>query len=95
MSNENLTKLIDNFNQLNFASCQQLADMNDPDGIYRLGYCYEYGIGVEKDENKVFTHYQKSADMNNSNRMYQVGYYYNLGISIKIDKHKVFIYYLK
>ncbi|RIB02337.1 kinase-like domain-containing protein [Gigaspora rosea] len=95
MSNENLTKLIDNFNQLNFISCQKLADMNEPDGIYRLGYCYEYGIGVEKDERKAFTYYQKSAEMNNSNRIYQVGYCYYLGIGVDVDKHKAFTYYLK
>ncbi|RIB30491.1 kinase-like domain-containing protein [Gigaspora rosea] len=95
MSNENLTKLIDNFNQLNFASCQQLADMNDPEGIYRLGYCYEYGIGVEKDERRAFTYYQKSAEMNNSNGIYQVGYCYYLGIGVDVDKHKAFTYYLK
>ncbi|RIB20469.1 kinase-like domain-containing protein [Gigaspora rosea] len=95
MSNENLTKLIDNFNQLNFASCQKLADMSDPGGTYRLGYFYEYGIDVEKDENKAFTYYQKSADMNDSNGMYQVGYWYHLGIGVEVDKHKAFTYYLK
>ncbi|RIB15247.1 kinase-like domain-containing protein [Gigaspora rosea] len=95
MSNENLTKLIDNFNQLNFVSCQKLADMNDPDGINRLGYCYEYGIGVEKDERKAFTYYQKSAEMNNSNGIYQVGYCYYLGIGVDVDKHKAFTYFLK
>ena len=66
MSNENLTTLIDSFNKLNFSDCQKLADTDDPDGIFWLGYCYEYGIGVEKDENKAFMHYHKSADMNNS-----------------------------
>jgi len=83
MSSKNLTTLIDGFNKLNFSDCHKLADTDDPDGIFWLGYYYEYGIGVEKDENKVFTHYQKSADMNNSNRMYQVGYCYNLGIGVE------------
>ncbi|RIB16229.1 hypothetical protein C2G38_2091434 [Gigaspora rosea] len=68
---------------------------NDPDEIYWHGYCYEYGIVLEKDENNAFTYYQKSADMNHSNGMYQVGYCYNLGIGVEIDKHKAFTYYLK
>ncbi|RIB19847.1 kinase-like domain-containing protein [Gigaspora rosea] len=94
MSNEDLTKIIDDLSQLNFIKCQELADVNDPYGLYMLGYCYEYGIGTEKDENKAFTYYQKSADMNDSNGMYQVGYCYYLGIGVEPDNHKAFKYYL-
>ncbi|RIB00725.1 hypothetical protein C2G38_1120588 [Gigaspora rosea] len=89
------SEITNDFNQLNFIKCQELVDMNDPKGMYWLGYCYEYGIGVESDENKAFTFYQKSADMNDSNGMYQVGYCYYLGIGVEIDKHKAFTYYLK
>ena len=39
MSNEDLSKLIDGFNKLNFTNCQQFADY------------YEHGIGIKKDEN--------------------------------------------
>ncbi|KAF0543510.1 calmodulin-dependent protein kinase [Gigaspora margarita] len=77
------------FNNLNLIEYQTSAD------ILWLGYCYEYGIGVEKDENKAFIHYQKSADMNNPNGMFQVGYCYYLGIGVEIDKLKAFNYYLK
>ncbi|RIB05551.1 hypothetical protein C2G38_2219365 [Gigaspora rosea] len=43
------------------------------EGINCFGYCYKYGIEVEKNENKAFTYYQKSADMYSPNGMYQVG----------------------
>lgn len=46
-----LLKITSTFNQLKF--------------INQLGYCYRYGIKVEKDENKAFN-YLKSAEMNNS-----------------------------
>ncbi|RIB27355.1 kinase-like domain-containing protein [Gigaspora rosea] len=97
MSNENLTELIVGLNKLNFSDWHKLADTNDPDGIFWLGYCYEFGIGVEKDENAAFAHYQKSAGMNSSNGIYQyqVGYCYYLGIGVKLDKQKAFSYYLK
>ena len=104
MERENLTEerlekdinqIDDDFNKLNFIDCQKLADMNDSDGMYWLGYCYEYGIGVEKDENKAFIYYQKSGELNNSNGIYRVGYCYNLGIGVEIDKHKAFMHYLK
>ncbi|RIB26278.1 kinase-like domain-containing protein [Gigaspora rosea] len=81
--------------QLSFTDCQKLADVNDPDGVYWLGYCYEYGIGIEKDENKAFIHYQKSADMNNSKGMYKVGYCYSLGIGVEKDNYKAFEHYKK
>ncbi|KAF0436906.1 calmodulin-dependent protein kinase [Gigaspora margarita] len=89
-----IIKTTNAFNQLKFIDCQKSADTNDPDGLFWLGYCYEYGIGVEKDENKAFIHYQKSAEMNNPNGMCQVGYFYSLGIGVEIDKHKAFIHYL-
>ncbi|RIB30117.1 kinase-like domain-containing protein [Gigaspora rosea] len=63
--------------------------------MYKLGYCYEYGIGTEKDENQAFKYYKKSADMNNPKGIYQVGYCYYLGIGVEIYKHKAFTYYLK
>ncbi|KAF0536876.1 calmodulin-dependent protein kinase [Gigaspora margarita] len=94
-SSDIITQLANDFNQLNFIDCQKLADMNEPDGIFWLGYCYEYGIGVEKDVNKAFIHYRKSAEMNNPNGIYQVGYCYYLGIGVEIDMHKAFVYYLK
>ena len=69
--------------------------MGHTEEINCLDYCYEYRIGVEKNENKAFIYYQKSADMYNPNEMYQVGYCYYLGIGVEINKHKAFTYYLK
>ncbi|RIB15198.1 kinase-like domain-containing protein [Gigaspora rosea] len=92
---DKITQITNGSNQLNFIECQKLASMNDPEGILRLGYCYEYGIGVKKDENKAFIHYQKSSNLNNSNGMYHVGHCYYLGIGVKINKNKAFMHYLK
>ncbi|RIB09735.1 hypothetical protein C2G38_247696 [Gigaspora rosea] len=46
--------------------------MGHTEGINSLGYCYQYGIGVEKDENKAFIYYQK---LDNFNGMRQIGCY--------------------
>ncbi|KAF0537607.1 calmodulin-dependent protein kinase [Gigaspora margarita] len=70
---DKITQITNSSNQLNFIECQKLANMNDPEGILRLGYFYEYGIGVKK---KAFIHYQKSSNLNNSNGMYHVGHCY-------------------
>src|SRR5260363_42480 len=86
---DKMIQLTNSFNQLDFIDDQKSEE------ILWLGYRYEHGIGVEKDENKAFILYQKSAEMNNSNGMYQVGYCYYLGIGIEIDEQKAFSYYLK
>jgi hypothetical protein len=47
-----ITQVTNAFNQLDINNCQKLAK-NDFDGICLLGYCYEHGIGVEKDEKRL------------------------------------------
>ncbi|RIB10275.1 kinase-like domain-containing protein [Gigaspora rosea] len=73
------------------------VDVNDSDNyeIFWLAYCYEYGFGVDKDENRAFIYYHKSADMNNSNGMYQVGHCYYLGIGVKMGKHQACTHFKK
>jgi len=41
--------------------------MNNPNGMYQVGYCYYLGIGVEADEHKAFEHYVESAEAGNLN----------------------------
>ncbi|RIB07981.1 kinase-like domain-containing protein [Gigaspora rosea] len=72
-----------------------ISDSMTPDDIYWQGYRYEYGIEVEKDENRAFKIYQVSAEKNNPNGMYQVGYCYHLGIGVEADEHKAFTHYLE
>ncbi|KAF0497054.1 calmodulin-dependent protein kinase [Gigaspora margarita] len=69
--------------------------MGDADGTSNLGYCYQNGIGIEKDEYKVYIYYKKFAEIGNIVRIYNVGYCYNKGIGIEKDKNKAFIYYQK
>jgi TPR repeat protein len=43
------------------------SKMNNPNGMYQVGYCYYLGIGVEADEHKAFEHYVESAEAGNLN----------------------------
>ena len=58
------------------------AEMGHVNGIYMVGYCYQNGIGVEKDEHKAFIYYQKSAEMGNADGAFNVGYCYDKGIVV-------------
>ncbi|KAF0529897.1 calmodulin-dependent protein kinase [Gigaspora margarita] len=66
-----------------------------PSELFSLGYNYQNGIGVEKDEHKAFFYYQKSADMGDAQGTRGVGYCYQNGIGVEKDEHKAFIYYQK
>ncbi|RIB04062.1 kinase-like domain-containing protein [Gigaspora rosea] len=81
--------------QITNAFSKLFANKTNPEETFWLGYCYQHGIEIDKNEKKAFTYYQKSANMNNSDGMYYVGHCYYLGIGVEIDKKKAFVYYLK
>ncbi|RIB22159.1 kinase-like domain-containing protein [Gigaspora rosea] len=53
-----------------------------------LGYNYQHGIGVEKDEKKAFEYYMKAAELGNPTAMNNVSlcYYYGTGVEINYQK---------
>ncbi|KAF0544221.1 calmodulin-dependent protein kinase [Gigaspora margarita] len=67
--------------------------MGDAAAISGLGFCYQNGIGVEKDGQKAFEYYQKSANMGNSEGTRMVGFCYQNGIGVEKDEQKAFEYY--
>ncbi|RIB08216.1 hypothetical protein C2G38_367102 [Gigaspora rosea] len=72
---------------------QEMSTENVNDEIYNVGYCYQNGVGVEKDEQKAFAYYQKSAEMGNASGTCSIGYCYRHGIGVEKDELKAFIYY--
>ena len=60
-----------------------------------LGYCYQYGIGTEKNYNQAFQWYLKSAENGNRVGQFNIGYCYQFGIGTEKDEDKAFIYYQK
>ncbi|RIB23706.1 kinase-like domain-containing protein [Gigaspora rosea] len=60
--------------------------MGNASGIYQIGYCYQNGIVVEKDEHKAFIYYKKSAEMDYVSAINQVGYCYRNGIGVEKDE---------
>ncbi|KAF0458453.1 HCP-like protein [Gigaspora margarita] len=66
--------------------------------LYDLGYNYQRGIGVEKDEHKAFNYYQKSAkmaEMRHADGMYYAGEFYRQGIVVEKNMDIAFEWYLK
>ncbi|RIB09999.1 kinase-like domain-containing protein, partial [Gigaspora rosea] len=57
-----------------------------------LGYNYEHGIGVKKDEKKAFKYYMKAAELGNPGAMNDISLCYSYGIGVEINYQKVFEY---
>jgi uncharacterized protein len=55
------------------------ADNNDPRGQVSMGYCYEIGLGVEKDVQRAIEYYILSSDQDNTTAMFNLGSIYYLG----------------
>ena len=59
---------------------RRVAEMGDPQGVYKLGVCYEDGKGgLTKDEAKAVEWYQKAAEAGNARAMCNLGICYEYG----------------
>lgn len=59
-----------------------------------IGICYQFGIGVDKDENKAFNYYKIAAERGYDGAIYRLGQAYYFGIGTEKDKVEAF-HYLK
>ena len=56
----------------------ELTQIDYEDGIYRLAYCYEHGIGIDIDKEKAFKLYNDLARMGNEDAMFYLAQCYEL-----------------
>lgn len=69
------------------------ADKGNPDAVYKLGCCFEQGIGVEKNMTETVKLYQRAADMGIAQAMYKLGLCYEHGKGVEKDKTKAMSLY--
>lgn len=50
---------------------------------YYMGFCFEYGIGVEENPQEAFTMFRKAAERGLPEAMYRLAYFYNNGIGVE------------
>ncbi|MGP1521271.1 MAG: caspase family protein [Treponema sp.] len=55
------------------------ADAHDNEGEYIVGYCFELGFGITKNESEAFKWYKKAAENGNGNAMWKMGIFYHYG----------------
>ena len=66
------------------------AELKIPSALCDMGYCYEFGIGVEQDDIKALEYYKKSAECGDAAGMQSLGWCCAKGIGTKADAKKAF-----
>jgi len=69
------------------------ATSNDPDGLYNLGYCYLFGVGVKKDEKEGVKYISFSAERGYAFAQSLLAFCYQTGVVVDTDYSKAFRYY--
>lgn len=71
---------------------QKAALQGDPEGEYRLGLCYERGLGVPKNEALAVKWFSKAAQGGNANAQYELGDCYRLAKGVGTDIPKAYFW---
>lgn len=61
------------------------AELGNAEAQCKIGDCYHFGNGVDKDYNKALIWYKKSVDQGYAEAMYMVGRTYNYGHGVQED----------
>ncbi|MBP3614541.1 MAG: sel1 repeat family protein [Bacteroidaceae bacterium] len=80
---------------LAFKLYYEAAKQNLPEGLYKLGLCYENGYGVKKDTSKALEYFIKSAENGYSYAQYRLGTYYENDNGKTTDYCKAISWYTK
>lgn len=69
-----------------FPAIKEYAEKGDVLSQYRLGFCYFYGCGVEKDEDKATRWFRKAAEQDCAFAQTGLGNCYSEGVGVLPDK---------
>lgn len=72
-----------------------LANKNNPDAFYYIGYMYSNGIGVSKNNKEAFSFYMKSAELGHSMAQNNVGSFYYNGTYVNQSYKKALDWFVK
>ncbi|MEN9335769.1 MAG: hypothetical protein RLZZ500_756 [Bacteroidota bacterium] len=74
---------------------KQSAELGNAEAQYNLGYCYQAGVVVEKNNKTAIEWYLKSADQGFNDALYQLMMAYGNGDGVEQNPKKAFSYALK
>lgn len=71
------------------------AQQNDGEAIYKMGYFYENGLGIDRNYLKAFECYMQAAEMKHIDAQLKVAFFYENGLGIEQDYNKALKLYLQ
>ena len=74
---------------------RKAAEQGDSAAQYSLGYCYQKGIGVTKDEKQSVEWYRKAAEQGHAEAQAALGYCYQNGIGVTKDEKQAVEWFRK
>ena len=85
-------------NQEEFKWLREAAESGSPEGMVKLGSCYDggyYAYSVVSDYKEAVRWYQKAAKLNNSRAMYYLGILYSQGRGVQQNHSEAMKWYMK
>lgn len=71
-----------------FSACKAEAEQGDMESQFLLAYMYQYGEGVEENNQKALYWYTKAAKQGDGKSRNNLGLMYSEGNGVKVDKEK-------
>ena len=75
--------------------CTKAADKGNASAMFRLGYLYSNGLGVEQNYSKAFEWYAQAAEKGNVSSMNNLGNLYKNGNGVELDYAKAHEWFTK
>ena len=73
-----------------FGAFEEQAMTGDVKAMCNLGYCYEVGLGIDRDCEEAVKWYKKAANGGNARAQYNLGICYDAGIGVDRDPDKAY-----
>ena len=88
---ELIAKLEEGIQNLLLPACEE----GDENAMFWMAECYDFGWGIEPDEQKAFTLRRKLAEMGHTDQQINMGNYYRAGDLVKRNPRAAFCWYMR
>ena len=88
---ELIAKLEEGIQNLLLPACEE----GDENAMFWMAECYDFGWGIEPDEQKAFTLRRKLAEMSHTDQQINMGNYYREGDLVKRNPRAAFCWYMR
>jgi len=78
-----------------FSGYKKLAELGDAKAQFSLGWMYEKGRGVPKDEQQALAWFRKAAEQGGDSAQFFLGYKHEYGLGVPMDNQQAVVWYRK